>query len=146
MRDWKVRGFVGITRKACFLCHQIVKIPVRGGFMAMNFRVQVQLDEAFGSLNRWYCSQAHRRKIDDKELLLRYFINSGGADDFADRYEQAMGAMNRWFCSEFYGRDIRDEEILWNYYMERHPARRGGRDSQNESQGECGSIAAMALT
>ena len=111
----------------------------------MSFRIQMQIDEAFGALNRWYCSQAHGQEIDDQELLLIYFIKSGGAENFANRFEQAMGAMNRWYCSEFYGRDIRDQEILWNYYMEHHPARSVGTGPHNEWMSECGEIAAMAL-
>src|SRR4051812_38926799 len=83
----------------------------------MCFRVRKQLAEAFGSENRWYCSQYHGCRIDDPDTLLVYFIKSGGASDFAVRYEQAMGPLNRWYCSEFHGRDIRDPEILWNYYM-----------------------------
>ena len=82
----------------------------------MHFRLRKQLDEAFGPVNRWYCAQAYGRPVDDREVLLIYFIRSGGARDFASRYEQAMGPLNRWYCSEFYGRDIREPETLWNYY------------------------------
>jgi len=84
----------------------------------MPFRVRVQVAEALGCVNRWYCSQAHGRPIEDPETLLMYFIRSGGAHDFARRFEEAMGATNRWFCSEFYRRDIRDPQILWDYYMQ----------------------------
>ena len=83
----------------------------------MHCRVRLQLAEALGPVNRWYCSQAHGREIDHPELLLNYFIKSGGAEDFAIRYEQAMGEENRWYCSQFHGREIHDPEILWNYYM-----------------------------
>ena len=101
----------------------------------MNFRVQMQLEEAFGSLNQWYCSQAYGRKIEDLDLLLIYFIRSGGAANFSDRFEQATGAMNRWYCSEFYGRDIRDPEILWQYYMEhRHHNRSSDSECRCSSQ------------
>jgi hypothetical protein len=77
----------------------------------------MQLAEAVGPVNRWYCSQAYCRRVEDPELLLVYFIKSGGAKDFGDRFEKAMGALNRWYCSEFYARDIRDPEILWDYYV-----------------------------
>jgi hypothetical protein len=80
-------------------------------------RTRKQLAEAFGPVNRWYCSQAHGRPIDDPETLLAHFIKSGGAADFAERYDHATGPLNRWFCSEFHGRDVRDVEMLWNYYM-----------------------------
>ena len=84
----------------------------------MCIRIMLQLAEAFGSKNRWYCSQAHGRKIEDREILLSYYIRSGGAADFKKRYDQAMGEKNRWYCSEFYGREIRDPQILWEYYVD----------------------------
>jgi len=83
----------------------------------MHFRVRIQLSEAFGCVNRWYCSQAYRRQIDDPELLLKYFIRSGGADDFDRRYKEAMGPANHWYCSEFYRLEMQDPQILWDYYM-----------------------------
>jgi hypothetical protein len=89
----------------------------------MEFRVRLQLEEAFGSLNRWFCSEAYGRPIDDPELLLEYYIKSGGAKDFADRFEEATGTLNRWYCSEFYRQDIRDPETLWDYYINYAPVR-----------------------
>jgi hypothetical protein len=83
----------------------------------MHFRVRVQVAEALGPVNRWYCSQAYGRPVDDPQLLLTYFIKSGGAANFADRYAQAMGPINRWYCSEYYRREVRDDETLWNYYL-----------------------------
>jgi hypothetical protein len=81
------------------------------------FRVRAQLAEVFGPVNRWYCSQAHGRPVEDEEALLVYFVRSGGAKDFADRFDEAMSALNRWYCSERHRRDVREPEILWNYYM-----------------------------
>lgn len=81
------------------------------------FRTRAQLTEVFGPVNRWYCSQAHGRPVNDDEALLVYFIRSGGALDFANRYDQAMSPVNRWYCSEFHRRDVRDPETLWGYYM-----------------------------
>jgi hypothetical protein len=83
----------------------------------MSFRLRKQLAEALGQVNRWYCSQAHGRPINDPELLLSHFIKSGGARDFARRYALAMSSANRWYCSEFYRREIRDPETLWDYFM-----------------------------
>jgi hypothetical protein len=83
----------------------------------MTFRVRMQLAEALGQVNRWYCSQFYRREIKDPELLIRYFVDSGGADDFARRYNEAMSMANRWYCSEFHRRDVREPEVLWAYYM-----------------------------
>jgi hypothetical protein len=82
----------------------------------MHFRVRAQLAEALGPVNRWFCSQAHRRKVDDPEMLLTYFIKSGGAADFARRYNEAMAPLNRWYCSEFHRCEVRDPESLWDYY------------------------------
>ena len=98
----------------------------------MEFRVRLQLDEAFGSLNRWFCSEAYGREVYDEELLLIYYIKSGGAADFALRWDQAMGLLNRWYCSEFYRRDIRDQQVLWDYYMKYAPAGAVGRNPRNQ--------------
>jgi hypothetical protein len=83
----------------------------------MQFRTRVQLAEALGPVNRWFCSQAYGYAVTDPELLLKYYIKSGGASDFALRFDEAMSALNRWFCSEFHRREIHDPEVLWNYYM-----------------------------
>ena len=81
------------------------------------FRTRAQLAEVFGPVNRWYCSQAHGRPVQEEETLLVYFIKRGGARDFALRYDEAMSPLNRWYCSEFHGRDVREPEALWTYYM-----------------------------
>jgi hypothetical protein len=83
----------------------------------MNDRVRIQLAEAMGQVNRWFCSKAHGRAVEEPELLLTYFIKSGGARDFARRYAEAMGGINRWYCSEFYGREVGEPEVLWDYYV-----------------------------
>ncbi|HEX4054975.1 MAG TPA: hypothetical protein VHX86_11980 [Tepidisphaeraceae bacterium] len=89
----------------------------------MDFRFQIQLAEAFGAVNRWYCSQFYGRNVDDRELLLHYYIRSGGAADFARRYSQAVGPLNRWYCSQFHRRETHDPEILWEYYINHAPPR-----------------------
>jgi len=83
----------------------------------MELRVRLQLAEALGSKNRWFCSEFYGRKIDDPDLLLAYFIRSGGARDFCRRFNEAMGKENRWYCSECHRRDIRDPQVLWDYYI-----------------------------
>ena len=98
------------------------------------FRIALQLAEACGSVNRWYCSKCYGVKVDDQELLLIYFIKSGGAADFAKRYAEAMGEKNRWFCSEFYGRQISDPEILWDYFVSIAPTRAAGIDPRKQLQ------------
>jgi len=69
--------------------------------------------------------------IDDPETLLTYFIKSGGAADFALRYNEAMSAVNRWFCSESYRREIHEPDKLWHYYMSCGCADSKSRDSRN---------------
>ena len=83
----------------------------------MHFRVRVQVAEALGQVNRWYCSQAYGRTVDDPHVLLTYFIRSGGAANFAERYAQAMDPVNRWYCSQFYGHEITDPDELLEYYI-----------------------------
>lgn len=91
-----------------------------------DFRIRLQLAEAFGPVNRWYCSRAYGRQIDDKETLLRYYITSGGAANFAGRYEEATGGLNRWYCSEFHRCEVRDPQLLWDYFMEHFADRARG--------------------
>jgi hypothetical protein len=79
-------------------------------------RLRIQLAEALGPVNQWYCSQHHGYPVTNPELLLIYFIRSGGAADFARRYNEAMSPHNRWFCSEFHRCEIHDPQILWDYY------------------------------
>lgn len=100
----------------------------------MDFRVELQLAEALGALNRWFCSEAYGREIDNEELLVIYYIKSGGAEDFARRYDQAMSHLNRWYCSEFYRRDIRDPGILWDYYVNHAPPGAVGRNPTLEPE------------
>jgi hypothetical protein len=97
----------------------LVDFTVTEVLNVMRFRLRMLVAEALGAVNRWYCSQAYGRRIDDPDLLLTYFIKSGGAADFAARFDEAMGAVNRWYCSEHYRRDIRAPEVLWNYYSSR---------------------------
>jgi hypothetical protein len=89
----------------------------------MGFRFRLQLAEALGPVNQWYCSEYYRREISDPESLLIYYVRSSGAANFGERWSQAMGLENRWYCSEFYGRDISDQQILWEYYMHHAAAR-----------------------
>jgi hypothetical protein len=90
----------------------------------MDLRTRLQLAEAFGPHNRWFCSKCCGCDVSDLEMLLRYYIISGGAANFAFRYAEAMGPQNRWYCSEFYRQNIQDPETLWQYYMDFSPAAR----------------------
>ena len=82
----------------------------------MEIRARLQVAEALGPLNRWYCAKWYGRRVDDPNLLLRYYIENGGAADFARRFAQATAPENRWYCSEFHHRDVRDAQMLWEYY------------------------------
>ena len=81
------------------------------------YRLHAQVAEILSSDNRWFCSQHHRREVHDKDVLSTYFIKSGGAKNFADRWRDAMSEDNRWFCGLHYGREITCPRILWLYYM-----------------------------
>jgi hypothetical protein len=56
----------------------------------MHFRTRRQRAEALGPVNRWFCSQAFCCEITNPDKLMEYFIKSGGAADFARRYDHAM--------------------------------------------------------
>jgi len=94
------------------------------------FRIRMQMAEALGADNRWFCSQACGREVHDPEALLNYFVKSGGAEDFARRFGEATGNLNRWYCSRFFGYEVGDPETLWNYYVEH---RSEGGKALNES-------------
>src|SRR5262249_32210533 len=83
---------------------------------AMHFPTQKQRAEALRPVNRWYCSQHFKCNVHDPDALMEYFIRSGGAADFARRYNDALGPVNRWYCSQFHHQDVRDPETLWNYF------------------------------
>jgi hypothetical protein len=105
-------------------------------------RLRLQQAEVFGPDNRWFCSQSHGRPIDEPELLWQYFIRSGGAGDFARRWDEAMSATNRWFCSECYGRPVADEETLWTYYL--HRSRPAAASLPRQVKSEAAAVMAMA--
>ena len=46
--------------------------------------LRLQMEEALGPVNRWYAGE--HGVHDDPESLLRYYIENGGAEDFARRY------------------------------------------------------------
>jgi hypothetical protein len=100
-------------------------------------RMRLQKAEACGPVNRWFCSEAHGHPVTDEETLLRYYIKSNGAVNFAKRYDEAMSSQNRWYCSEFYGQEISDPEILWDYYVSHAEAPRMGQNSSAELSLSC---------
>ena len=103
----------------------------------IHFRMRLQRAEACGSVNRWFCSKAHGCQVNDEETLVRYYIKSGGAANFARRFGEAMGRENRWYCSEFYGREISDPETLWDYYVAHAEARGVGQNVSAELSMSC---------
>jgi hypothetical protein len=104
----------------------------------MHFRWELQIAEALGPVNRWFCSQTYGREVSNPDLLMKYYVKNGGADDFSDRWAEAMDAPNRWYCSEFYGREICDPQTLWDYYVEHAPARA----AENAAGGELANVSA----
>jgi hypothetical protein len=78
----------------------------------------MQLIEALGDENRWYCSQKLLRPVHEEEVLMTHFIRNGGAANFAKRWRDAMGDKNRWYCAQFYGYQVIDEEVLWRYFVD----------------------------
>jgi hypothetical protein len=91
----------------------------------------MQLAEALGPDNKFFCSCYFCREVTDADTLLMYFVRSGGAADFARRWNQAMSDDNRWFCSMYYNQPVRDERTLWIYYMRNR--------SDNRDKGKSGS-------
>ena len=98
--------------------------------MLMRFRAQLQIEEALGETNRYFCCKAYNQEVRDDELLVRYYIESGGAEDFERRFRHAMSNENRWYCSEFYLREVSDPWLLWHYYMYYAPLRAAGKISR----------------
>ena len=80
-------------------------------------RLHMQFKEVIGADNAWFCSQCYNKPVDDIELLWRYFVEQGGALDFARRWNEAMSDVNRYYAAKFYGKEITDEQVLWEYYV-----------------------------
>jgi hypothetical protein len=102
------------------------------------FRLRMQLAEALGEDNRWFCSREHGYEVHDPDLLVKHFVKKGGAADFARRFAEAMGEDNRWYCSEHHGYEVRDPERLWKYYVRstRAATRREHREKTREREPE----------
>ena len=60
--------------------------------MKLKEHLQMQLAEALGPVNRWYCSQFYGREITDPDELVEYYIKHGGAEAFARRKALLAGA------------------------------------------------------
>ena len=56
----------------------------------MDRRIRLQIAEALGPINRYYCSEKHGCDVRDAEKLLAHYIKNGGAEDFARRYTQGL--------------------------------------------------------
>ena len=53
--------------------------------MELKDYVRLQVEEALGPVNRWYCSEHYRREITEPNTLIEYYIKHGGAEGFAQR-------------------------------------------------------------
>jgi hypothetical protein len=62
--------------------------------MELKDYVRLQLEEALGPVNRWYCSEHYHRDITDPNLLIEYYIKHGGAEQFARRRAGLAGGTN----------------------------------------------------
>lgn len=58
--------------------------------MDMHEYMQQQIEQAMSALNRWFCSQYYGHDIDDPEVLLRYYIQHGGAKDFSNQHRPKL--------------------------------------------------------
>ena len=56
--------------------------------MAMNMAeyLRCQMQEALGDDNRWHCSKHYGYDVQDKDLLLAYYIKHGGATHFCKEH------------------------------------------------------------
>jgi len=69
----------------------------------MDRRIRLQVAEALGPTNRWFCSEAHGQEVRDADLLLTHYIKNGGAEDFAERYDKGLTISD---SADFTGLDI----------------------------------------
>lgn len=86
-------------------------------------RLLMQLREVLGPDNVWFCSECYNQPVRDVDTLWRYFVEHGGAADFAQRWIHAMSDVNRYYASKHFGKEITDERILWEYYVSHGGAR-----------------------
>ena len=66
--------------------------------MKLKEHLQMQLAEALGPVNRWYCSQFYGHEITDPDELLEYYIKHGGSESFARRKAQLAMADSSSAC------------------------------------------------
>jgi len=52
----------------------------------MSDYVRMQLEEAFGPDNRWFCSEHYCGEVNEPDLLLEYYIKHGGAERFRRKF------------------------------------------------------------
>ncbi len=50
-----------------------------------------QMQEALGSVNKWYCSQYYGYEVNDPETLLAYYIKHGGAVHYREQHQSPPG-------------------------------------------------------
>jgi hypothetical protein len=51
-----------------------------------NEYMQMQMREALGPDNRWFCSQYYGYEVTDENKLIAYYIKYGGAKDFYSKH------------------------------------------------------------
>ena len=64
---------------------EVIELRPKVAGMIPEDRAKAQLAEALSPLNRWYCSQYFGYNVTSIEVLLTYYIKSGGAQNFRQR-------------------------------------------------------------
>jgi len=57
-----------------------------------------QMQEALGSVNKWYCSQYYGYEVTDGEKLLAYYIKHGGAQHYREQVDGQRRAQPAGVC------------------------------------------------
>lgn len=56
--------------------------------------LKIELEEMFGSKNRWYACEKRGFPL-DRDLIVLHYIENGGADNFAKRYRVEESRLKR---------------------------------------------------
>ena len=47
--------------------------------------IRDEMQEAFGAVNKWYCSKYNGYEVTDPDTLLAYYIRNGGPQRYRER-------------------------------------------------------------
>ena len=65
-------------------------------WMSFQEYVRMQLEEALGPVNRWYCSQRHGYDVRDPDKLVEHYVRNGGAESFSRRFRIPVPSEHQW--------------------------------------------------